>query len=53
LETVKLMKQDPDRCPRGMNFYKSTGYTVKQEAIQKMLSKLDLNSTTSRRSRTT
>lgn len=44
LETVKLMKQDPDRAARAvLNFYKSTGYTVKQEAIRKMLGKLDLN----------
>lgn len=44
LETVKLMKQDPDRAARAVwNFYKSTGYTVKQEAMKKMLAKLDLN----------
>jgi len=44
LETVKIMKDDPDRAARAVwGFYKSEGYTVKQEAIKKMLSKLDVN----------
>lgn len=44
IETVKIMKNDPDRAARAVwGFYKSQGYTVKQEAIKKMLSKLDVN----------